>query len=85
MSAKSFTSDLTDAQYELADKISAFLETQKDAAVSWAPSAVAKRVRCTTNQARTVLQWMAAHHEVLTSGNGAWTRYEHRPLHTPLA
>lgn len=68
------TTELTDEQYEIADKIERILEgpAGKD---GLPPSGVARRAKVTYDQAWTVLTWMVRHQYAHTSGNGAWTRY----------
>jgi predicted transcriptional regulator len=75
--------ELTDTQYELSDVIGNILDTTPE--TSWTPSALARKANISTNEARIILQWLVTHHMALAVGNGAWTRYSHRPLHTPIS
>lgn len=65
--------ELTDEQYDLADRIELVLEAAPAAGLT--PSAVARRVRTTTAQAALVLAWLTECRYAHTSGNGAWRRY----------
>ena len=84
MNATGITSqdDLTDRQHDLADAISDLLEADPD--VDYSPSQIARKVCVNTTETRIVLTWLTMHHMVLSYGNGAWKRYQHRPLHTPV-
>lgn len=59
--------------FHLADRIDLVIKADRDA--TWSPSAMARKVRATTDETRAVLEWMAEHDFVSTTGNGAWTRY----------
>jgi hypothetical protein len=65
---------LSDAQYDLADRIEGVLWT-KPPEVTWTPSAIARRLGVDTAAVAAVLPWMARHLYVRTYGNGARTRY----------
>ncbi len=65
--------ELTDAEFEIADRIETLLEA--DPARSWTPSEVARKVHTTTGDAARVLAYMKANRYVTAIGNGAWTRY----------
>lgn len=65
---------LSDAQYDLADRIIDLLLTRAPE-VTWTPSAMARRLGEDTTAVAAVLPWMARHCYVRTHGNGARTRY----------
>ncbi len=68
--------ELTDAGYDLADKIEAGFKAQPDA--TWTPSGMARKVKADTGEVRNVLAWMVRHRYIDGDGNGAWTRYMRR-------
>lgn len=74
MTAQPVADDLTDEQYDLADRIEGLLRT-KPPEVTWTPSDIARRLHVDTTTARTVLSWMARRLYVRTYGNGARMRY----------
>lgn len=39
------------------------------------PSAVARRAKVSTSEARLALKWLVAHQFAAAVGNGAWTKY----------
>lgn len=65
--------DLTDEQYELADRVELALRAADKGGMT--PSAIAKKTRADYFKVTTVLAWMVARQYVHTSGNGARTRY----------
>lgn len=65
--------DLTDEQYELADRVEVALRAADKGGMT--PSAIAKKTRADYFKVTTVLAWMVAHQYVHTSGNGARTHY----------
>ena len=65
--------DLTDAQYEIADKIEIALEAADARGLT--PSALARKVKIPTAQIYAVLNWMVNGRYIHTSGNRSWTRY----------
>ena len=72
---------LSDTDYEVADRIDAILDADRTA--SWTPSRMARKANTDTHTAGRVLAHMVQGNMALADGNGAWTRYSHRPLHTP--
>jgi hypothetical protein len=66
-----------DEFFELADRIRDVMET-KPVGIGWIPSVIARRAGCDTHVAREVLDWMAKHVFVDTTGNGAWKHYVRR-------
>lgn len=76
MTTATMTSELSDAEYDVADQIEALLEA--DPTRSWTPSRVARRVHVTTPEATRVLAYMVANRYITAAGNGAWTRYAAR-------
>jgi len=68
-----------DEFFELADKIQVVMET-KPVGTGWIPSVIARRAGCRTHVAAGVLDWMADHVYIDTTGNGAWTHYHRRSL-----
>ncbi|MCT7372994.1 hypothetical protein [Mycolicibacterium llatzerense] len=73
-------SELTDAGYDLADRIELWLELHPG---HHTPSRIGQAVHASTAACRAVLTWMAAHHMVTTTGNGARQRFttRHRQEH----
>lgn len=67
--------ELTDTQYELADKITLWLEAH---AGSHTRSAIARGCGVATHEAAAVLESMEQHTEVAAAGNGSWKRYAAR-------
>lgn len=69
------TVDLTEAQYDVADRIELAMEADPD--TTWTPSALARKVRADYDDVVTVLRWLVAgQYGVTTCGKGgAWTRY----------
>jgi hypothetical protein len=65
--------DLTDEQYELADRIEAALEAAGPDGLT--PSRIARKAHADYHETCDVLFWMVAHQYAHTSGNGAWTHY----------
>lgn len=76
MTTATATSELSDSEYEIADRIYALLES--DVTRSWTPSSAARKVHTDTTTAAAVLRWMREHRMVAADGNGAWTRYSAR-------
>lgn len=76
MTAAISTNELTDAEFEIADRIEALLEA--DPTQSWTPSGVAREVRVTTTDAARVLAYLLTNRYITAAGNGAWTRYTAR-------
>lgn len=66
--------DLTDGQYDLADRITEVLRSQPPER-TWTPSELARRAHAGDTSIYPVLRWMARHLFVRTHNNGAWTRY----------
>jgi hypothetical protein len=66
---------LTDEQYQLADRLELALEAAPPAGLT--PSAAARKVGTDTVSARHVLDYLVRHRYAHTSGNGAWTHYHH--------
>lgn len=64
--------ELSNEQYEVADRIEAALERTPEGLT---PSAAARAARTDYATALAALQYMVAHLYAHTSGNGAWTRY----------
>lgn len=76
MSTAVLSSELTDAEFDIADLVEALFEA--DPTRSWTPSEVARKVRTTTTTAARVLAYMLANRYITAAGNGAWTRYAAR-------
>jgi len=68
--------ELTDAQYEVADKIEKYLEAH--AGKDFTRSVVANRVHTDYQTAQTVLAYMAERGYVTSFGAGSWTHYTAR-------
>lgn len=66
--------DLTDAEYDLSDRIAELLRRYPPER-TWSPSQIAQRLHVDTNEVYPVLRWMARHLFVRTHGNASWTRY----------
>jgi hypothetical protein len=67
------TQDLTDEQFDIADRIDVALEAAKREGLT--PSQVARKAHTTTAEAAEILDWMTRRQMAHTSGNGAWTHY----------
>ncbi|HEU5046127.1 MAG TPA: hypothetical protein VFT75_18550 [Nocardioidaceae bacterium] len=69
---------LTDQQYDIADRIGAFLEGRGDQ--DFNASQLARAAKCSTLDVKPVLRWMVASHSIGVAGRGGcWIRYrEHR-------
>lgn len=66
---------MTPEQIEgMADAIEAAMETMP-IGTGWTPSAVARKAKVTTDQARLVLSALEVDDEIEGDGNGAWRRY----------
>jgi hypothetical protein len=73
------TRELTDEQYDIADRIDLFLERKGDEQ-TFNASQLARAAKCTTLEVRPVLQWMVETSNIGVAGRGgAWVRYrQHR-------
>lgn len=72
--APAATDDLTDAQYDLTERILDRLCDRGDRK-AYSPSEIGRLVKATTDEVRAVLPALVADGNLGTSGNGAWTRY----------
>lgn len=72
------TTVLTDEQYDVADRIDAILDANRDE--TYSPSQMARKAKTDSYTARAVLHFMADNRMAVAGGNGAWTRYSYRPL-----
>jgi hypothetical protein len=68
------TVDLTDAQYDVADALTAALDAKPDQ--THTVSGLARKAKCEHHEAIHVLSWLAARTMILSTGNGTWTRYQ---------
>ena len=68
------TEELTDQQYDLADRIAEVIDGMKRAR-NWSPSELGRKLGADTVAVKVVLQWMAARQYIAAQGTGAWTRY----------
>jgi hypothetical protein len=66
-----------DRIYEIADLIELAMDT-RPVSFGWTPSAMGRKVKVTTHEAREVLDWMTDHVFVTADYRGAWTRYYRR-------
>lgn len=65
--------EMTDQQFEIADRIDLALESAGRDGLT--PSLAARKARATTAEASVILRWLVSQQMAHTSGNGAWTRY----------
>lgn len=65
----------TDSQYDIADNITLWLEERNG---MYSPSVIARGVKVTTHEAKTVLDLLAGEEFVAADGNGAWRKYGSR-------
>lgn len=69
--------ELTDEQYEMADRIVLWLEAHAGALHNC--SRIARGAKTgTTHQASEILRWLDANQMVIADGNGCWRKYGHR-------
>lgn len=65
--------EFTGTTWDLMDRLEAAVDAGDARGVT--PSMAARKAHTDTVSARRLLEWMAAHRYVHTTGNGAWTRY----------
>lgn len=68
--------ELTDEQYEIADRIVLWLEAHAGALHNC--SRIGRGAKTSTNEAWEILKWLDAHRMVVADGNGCWRKYGHR-------
>lgn len=69
--------ELTDEQWAIADRVAEILDSNP--CESFTPSGMARAARATYGDTAAVLTYLAANRFADTVGNGAHTRYTHRP------
>ena len=70
--------DLTELEYDAADRLYELLDARPD---DWfSPSAAGRQTHDDTTTAKRVLAWMFEHRLVDADGNGAWRKYAHRRI-----
>lgn len=79
MSYDTYTApELTDAQYEISDRVGLFLHGKGDR--DYTASQLARAAGCSTTEVYPVLRWLIGTHMIGVAGRGGcWIRYrEHR-------
>ena len=70
------TGELTDEQYEIADRIDLWLEAHPGKLHN--RSTIARAAKASQTDVSYILNWLDANRMVIADGNGCWRKYGHR-------